>query len=317
MNFQDLLSFDVNAVEWKALLSYGSIFTSIVLFVVVGIGRGILIRYIRKDTEVLDKEQRRWTIRVKNAAAILIVIGLILIWAPELHTFALSIAAFAAALVIATKEMILCLVGAVMRATSHSFSVGEWITVDNITGEVVDLDAFSFRLQEVDMEGKTYQFTGRVVTIPNSVLFTAKVVNANFFKNYIFEDVRIAVQYMDLDPAAALAELKLIVEKYFEPLRKDSTSFNKKIRKRAAIDIGTAEPIYDLTTTDLGHYHFHARVFVPTEKAVLIGSEISAEFLSRVYKMRTENAEKREKPEQKDAEEAAQSDAAEDAKFAK
>lgn len=291
MDLQSIFSFDFNTVEWKALLSYGSIFTSIVLFTVVGIGRGVLIRHIRKDAEVLDKEQRRWTIRVKNAAAIVIVFGLLLIWAPELHTFALSVAAFAAALVIATKEMILCLGGAVMRATSQTFTVGEWITVDNLTGEVIDLDAFSFRLQEVDMEGKTYQFTGRVVSVPNSVLFTAKIANANFFKAYIFEDVRMAVQYMDIDPAAALAELKAIVEKHFEPYRKDSFSFNRKIRKRAAIDIGTAEPIYDLTTTDFGHYHFHARVFVPTEKASLIGSEISTEFLSRVHKMRMENVE--------------------------
>lgn len=286
MNSLGNIPIDFGAIEWKTLLSFGSIFTSIILVTVIAVLRGILIRYVRKDVEILDKEQRRWIIRIKNSAAILILIGMILIWAPQLHTFAISIAAFAVALVVATKEMILCLVGAVMRATSQPFKVGEWISVDNLTGEVIDLDAFAFRLQEVDMDGKTYQFTGRTVTIPNSVMFTAKIVNANFFRNYIFEDVRIAVQYAGIDPVIAMGVLKEIVENRFEPLRKDAATFNKKIRKRAAIDVGTAEPVYDLTTSDLGHYQFHVRVFVPTGQAASIGADISTEFLSRIHKMR-------------------------------
>ena len=290
MNSLSHIPMNFREIQWESLLSFGAIFTSVVLIVTVVFVRGFLIRHIRKDDEILAKEQRRWIIRIKNTAAVLILIGLILIWAPQLHTFALSIAAFAVALVVATKEMILCLVGAVMRATSQPFKVGEWVTVDDFTGEVIDLDAFSFRLQEVDMEGKTYQFTGRTVTIPNSALFSSKIVNANFFKAYIFEDVRVAVQFTDIDPVAALDALKASVEKQFEPLRKDAVTFNKKIRKRAAIDVGPAEPVYDLTTSELGHYQFHARLFVPTAQASDIGSEISKDFLSRIYKMRAANA---------------------------
>lgn len=286
MNSFGNLPFDLSAIEWDAFLSLGSILTSLVYVTAIGITRGFLIRRVRKDDEILAKEQRSWIIRIKNTAAILIVIGLILIWAPQLHTFALSITAFAVALVIATKEMILCLTGAIMRATSQQFRVGEWVTIDNVTGEVIDLDAFSFRLQEVDMEGKTYQFTGQTITVPNSKLFTSNVVNANFFKAYIFEDVRAVVQYPDIDPAMAMDALKSIAEKHFEPLKKDATSFNRKIRKKAGVDIGSAEPLYDLTTSELGHYHFHVRLFVPTSQAAQIGSDISREFLARIHKMR-------------------------------
>jgi small-conductance mechanosensitive channel len=177
--------------------------------------------------------------------------------------------------------------------------------VDEVTGEVIDLDAFAFRLQEVDMEGKTYQFTGRTITIPNSAMFTSKIVNANFFKIYIFEDVRVAVQFTDIDPVEALKALEKIVEKNFQPLRKDALLFNKKIRKRAAIDVGSAEPVYDLTTSELGHYQFHVRLFVPTAQASNIGSEISKDFLSKIYKMRqgaANNAKQEEASKADDAE---------------
>jgi small-conductance mechanosensitive channel len=285
------LPINMDILEMEALRSFGSILTSVILIVSIVILRGFLIRMVRKDDEILAKEQRNWIVRIKNTAAVLLLIGLILIWAPQLHTFALSIAAFAAALVIATKEMILCLTGAVMRATNQPFQVGEWVSVGDVTGEVIDFDAFAFRLQEVDMEGKTYQFTGRTITLPNSVLFSSNIVNANFFKAYIFEDVRVTVQYADIDPAKALSVLKTVTEKHFAPYRKDGLAFSRKIRRKAGLDMGSPEPVYDLTTSDLGHYRFHVRLFVPTVQAVNVGSDISRDFLSRIHFMRQKAAD--------------------------
>lgn len=286
MNSLSKMNIDFAAIDWASLFSASSIITSLIFIVVVGVIRTFLIRYIRKDAEILGKEQRRWIIRVKNIASVTILFGLVMIWAPQLHTFAISIAAFAVALVVATKEMILCLTGAIMRATSQPFKVGEWVSVDGVTGEVIDLDAFSFRLQEVDTEGKTYQFTGRTITIPNSKLFTNNVVNANFYKAYIFEDVRVAVQYADIDPAALIDCVREITAKHFEPYQKDAASFNKKIRRHAGVDIGSAEPTYDLTTSELGHFQIHVRLFLPTNNAASVGAEITREFLARVYQMR-------------------------------
>lgn len=286
MNSWAGLPIDFSAIEWSTLLSFGSIFTSILLVITVMVTRAFLIRRVRRDSEVLGKDQRSWIIRIKNTAVILAILGLILIWAPQLQTFAISIAAFAVALVIAMKEMILCLTGAIMRATSQPFKVGDWVTVDGVTGEVIDLDAFAFRLQEVDMEGKTYQFTGRTITIPNGKLFTSNVENANFFKSYIFEDVRLAVQYTDIDPGKALDILKSVAETHFEPHRKDAVAFNKRIRRRAGIDVGSAEPVFDLTTSELGHYQFHVRFFLPTTMAATIGADISTDFLTHIHQLR-------------------------------
>lgn len=285
---------DFGEIDFEKIFTASGFVTSFLLIAAIILLRGFLIRYVRKDSEVLAKDQRRWIIRIKNTAVILMFIGLVLIWAPQLHTFALSITAFAVALVIATKEMILCLTGAIMRATSQSFKVGEWVTIDGITGEVIDLDAFSFRLQEVDMAGKTYEFTGRTITIPNSKLFTTNVENANFFKAYIFEDVRITVQYTDIDPVMAMDLLKTVAEEHFTPYRKDATEFNRRIRRRAGIDVGSAEPVYDLTTSDLGHYHFHARLFLPTPLAANIGAHVSRDFLGKIHELR--QAQKQDAP---------------------
>lgn len=305
MEFLKTLQTDFPGLDLMAFISASSFGSTLMLLAALVLLRRFLIRYVRKDDEVLSKDQRRWIIRIKNASVAVMLIGLVMIWAPQLHTFALSITAFAVALVVATKEMILCFTGAFMRATGQSFKVGEWITIDGVTGEVVDLDIFSFRLQEVDMAGKTYQFTGRTVTIPNSKLFTSNVENANFFKAYIFEDVRVGVQYADIDPAMAFEIFKNVSAQHFEPYAKDALSFNKKIRKRAGIDIGSADPVYDLTTSELGHYQFHGRFFVPTPHASNLGVDISRDFLGHMHQMRLAAKNESADKEKAAAEEAA------------
>jgi small-conductance mechanosensitive channel len=294
MDYFQQLNAELQTLDLGEIFTASSLFTTIVLISVIFFVRRALVRYIWRDAEVLAKEQRRWIIRIKNISAILLLMGLVLIWAPQLHTFALSIAAFAAAVVIATKEMILCLMGAIMRATSQPFRAGDWITIDGVMGEVIDLDAFSFRLQEVDMKTKSYQFTGRTIAVPNSKLFSSNVENANFFKAYIFEDVRVGVQGNEVDPSAVMQALREISEQHFARYRTEAVAFNRKIRRRAGIDIGPAEPAYDLTTSEMGHYQFHVRLFLPTPVAAAVGSEITRDFLTRVYAMRQKIAEEKE-----------------------
>lgn len=301
MDFINQLINEIKTIRLGEIFSASSLFTTFVLILVVMFLRRLAIRYVWRDSEILDKDQRRWIIRIKNGSVIILIVGLILIWAPQLHTFALSIAAFAVAVVVATKEMILCLMGAIMRVTSQPFKAGDWITVDGVTGEVVDIDAFSFRLQEVDMKGKSYQFTGRTITIPNGKIFSSNVENANFSKSFVFDDNKISVQFNDMDPEAAMAALQKITEKHFAPFRTEAQVFNRKIRRRAGIAIGLAEPSYDLSTSDVGHYHFQIRLFLPTASAANVRDAITRDFLAYIYKQRKAAAAKKETPPAEEA----------------
>ena len=283
---------ELKALNVQGMFTASELFTSMVLVTAILIVRRLLIRYIWRDAEILAKDQRNWIIRIKNISAILLLIGLVLIWAPQLHTFALSIAAFAAAVVIATKEMILCLTGAIMRVSTQPFNATDWVSVDGTVGEVVDLDIFAFKIQEVDIKGRTYHFTGRTVTVPNSKIFSSNVENYNFFKAYVFEDVKITIPHTGIDPEAAAQTLREITEKHFGQHRADAIAFNRKIRRRSGFGIGSAEPSYDLTTTDTGNYVYAVRMFVPTVLAARLRGDITRDFIAYAYKVRQAAQEK-------------------------
>lgn len=258
--------------------------TSVVFFGLVAGLRYGFIRMVRRNHEILTKEQRRWIMQIKSGTFIMLLAGLVMIWAPQLHTFALSLAAFAVALVVATKEMILCLTGSLLRISTRTYKIGDWITIDGIMGEVMDIDAFSTRVEEID--AKSSQFTGKQIIIPNSKLFTAQVENKNFAKNYTFQDISLAVQSTDLGPSELLAQFQDIVMQHIEPLRADAEKFTRKVARKAGIDFKNSDPAFGLRTTDLGHYVFTAKIFIPTKDVEKITLAIAKNFLEFAHSMR-------------------------------
>lgn len=116
---------------------------------------------------------RRWTANLRNLLLLVAVLGLIFIWAPQLRTFALSLTAVAVALVVATKELILCLSGSALRTFTRAYSVGDYVEIGGRRGEVVDYNLLVTRLQEFEHKSGSFIRTGRQVLVPHSLLFTA------------------------------------------------------------------------------------------------------------------------------------------------
>lgn len=131
-------------------------------------GRALL----RRD-DITEKVARWWTANVRNVLILVAVVGLIMIWAPQLRTFALSLTAVAVAIVVATKELILCLSGAALRTFTRAFSVGDIIEVGATKGEVLDLNLLATQLREFESIDGSVVPTGRIVTLPYSLLFSS------------------------------------------------------------------------------------------------------------------------------------------------
>lgn len=264
--------------------------TSIFLLVTLLTARMFLVRAVRNKSEILSRDQRRWISQIKNGILLLVVIGLILIWAPQLRTLALSLAAVAVALVVATKEMILCLSGAFMRVSTRPFVVGDWITIDNMSGEVIDVNAFSMKLQKLDIAGKSYQLTGPTIEIPNSRLLTSAVENLTLGKSWIYHDVRMVVPAIDARPIENMAMLQEIVTHHYADLQEQSEIQHARLKRKSGIDLPGIKPSCSLGTTDLGHNVFTVHLFIPTRDAGRFTDNIAFDFLAGVQKLKEQKA---------------------------
>src|ERR671913_22398 len=87
---------------------------SLLLLLSVLIARTLIVRSISRNAALTMEAKRRWVVSVRNSMVVVFLLGLVVIWAHELQAFAVSLVALAAALVLATKELLLCWSGAAL-----------------------------------------------------------------------------------------------------------------------------------------------------------------------------------------------------------
>ena len=87
----------------------------------------------RRSGDPLIMRKRRFTVRALTNA--LLALALLGIWLSEIQNVLFSLTAVLVALVVATKELILCVSGSVLRFGGHLFKVGDRIELYGIRGE--------------------------------------------------------------------------------------------------------------------------------------------------------------------------------------
>ena len=158
--------------------------TSILLLFSLLIVRTLIVRAIAKNPTLSMEAKRRWVVSVRNTMVFVLLVGLVVIWAHELQAFGLSLVALAAALVLATKELILCWSGAALRVGAKVYSVGDRIQIAGHRGVVLDHDIFATKLLEIGPGQTSHLYTGRVTVFPNSLLFSNALVKENPGQDY-------------------------------------------------------------------------------------------------------------------------------------
>lgn len=228
--------------EFPSALYTSDVFASISLILALLLARLIAGRALRRRDDLTQQVAHRWTANFRNVLILIAVIGLIMIWAPQLRTFALSLTAVAVAIVVATKELILCLSGAALRTFTRAFSVGDVIEVGSTKGEVLDLNLLATRLKEFESREGSVAPTGRTITLPYSLLFTlpAKVLpHAKGTIEHAFEmtfepDADIFAMHDELLEAADIALAEIVGDTKIATLSGDGMG-------RCRINFGTSD----------------------------------------------------------------------------
>ena len=237
--------------------------------------RWLAIRQIRLDSGILKSADRRAISVLHHGALAIVFATIFLIWLPQLQHFVLSITAIAVALVVATKELLLCLIGTVLVRSSRAFVIGDWIAVQDRFGEVIERNLLSTMVQEVEPRGYTY--TGRTVVLPNSLFLGASVANQNFLKRYQFHSFRITIE-PDAFPFDAEARLEQRIRSLTEPFAEVARRYNHMLELRTGIDIPDAEPSIEFTTNDTAKLVTTMTIFCPTERIVELEKAMVREF---------------------------------------
>lgn len=269
--------------ELSIILLNSKSLQSCLLIVLLLLVRIIFVHLIKRNSAILSERQRQWATRVKNLTWSVIFFGLFGIWWSEFSNFAFSIAAVALAVVIATKELILCFSGALLRAGSGTFSINDWIEVGPHRGEVIDYNIFSTTLQELDKKPNNYTFTGKTIVVPNSLFLSEPVKNLNFSKRYVFHSFNIVIEPSVNIPKLCdwiAAEIDSFSVEFIEVAKR----YNTYIEKHTGVDFPGAEPRIIISTNEYAKHIITIIVFCPTEKATELEQQITFGVLEQAYR---------------------------------
>lgn len=250
------------------------------VILVVGLGlRSAVLRGLQRTRLNID-EQLRWRTFVRNMTIAFIAIAIVVVWAQELRAVAISVAAIVAALIVATKELLMCLLGSTVRASGGSFRVGDRIEVTGVRGDVLDIGPLTTTILEVGPGQSIHQRTGHRITVPNSVFLLSPVKNETTSNDFVLHVLRVPVS-SEPDWRTNRKRLQEIAEARCGGFVEDA---RKALAQASPSGVGTGlistEPVVYLEIPEPGKIEFLLRFPAPVRRRGRIAQQILREFLN-------------------------------------
>lgn len=252
-----------------------AVLSTVLLALVLLIVRAVVSRWIKRTVPSADL-RRRWLVQTRTALLLLLALGVVIIWGSELRTLALSVVAIAVALVVATKELILCVMGSMLKAGARAFTIGDRIQVRDIRGDVIDQNLLATKVMEIGPGRLTHQRTGRVIVIPNALFMSEPVINESFAQDYVLHVFTVPFRLTD-DWRAARSALLAAARRQAEPYMDEVRTHMQRIAERQALDVPSVEPRVTLQIPAAGEVHLIVRVPAEARRRGHIEQAILAE----------------------------------------
>jgi small-conductance mechanosensitive channel len=195
-------------------------------------------------TRVVSEQSLRFQVRkaLGYFLALVAFLAVLKIWSHDITGLATYFGLLSAGLAIALQDPVANFAGWLFIVLRRPFGVGDRIQIGQNTGDVVDIRPFRFVIMEVGNWVKADQSTGRVIHVPNALVFKNPVANYDEAFGYVWNELEITVS-MESDWKAAKAELMRIVEEHAEHLTADVTERIRLAADRLHIRFGKVTPV--------------------------------------------------------------------------
>ncbi|MCJ7658022.1 MAG: mechanosensitive ion channel family protein [Anaerolineales bacterium] len=163
-----------------ASLDFAGIALKLFLSLVVVVVTLIVYHAIRNAIKrKIDDATRLQSMRVvvRNILSVAGFVIIALIWLPTGNNLATALGILGAGLAIASQEMIGSLAAGLNIWLSNIYRVGDRVRVGEVVGDVMDITLLRTTVKEVGEWVKADQYTGRVVTVANRVVWVNPVYN--------------------------------------------------------------------------------------------------------------------------------------------
>jgi small-conductance mechanosensitive channel len=200
-------------VAWGVLIANAAV-TIVLVLTLVMLRRGVL-RFVEPRVE--DPRTRyQWAKITANVSTVVALLAVAAIWLSGLGSLGTFLGLLSAGLAIALKDVVADLAAWVFIVVRKPFQVGDRVQIGTNSGDVVDLSLFQFTLLEIGNWVQADQSTGRVIHVPNALVFTVPLANYTQEFEYVWHEIAVTVTF-ESDWRRARAVLEHIAEELAAP----------------------------------------------------------------------------------------------------
>jgi small-conductance mechanosensitive channel len=245
-----------------------------IVVILVVLTRVLVGRALRRDTKATIEARRGHIVLLRNVSLLVGIVLIAMIWADELRVVGLSLVAFAVAIAISLQDVVKSAVGAAVRATSGSYTIGDRIAVGEVRGQVIDHSLLTTTLIEI---GPGSTRTGRTITMPNSLPLTLPVLNETAGHDYVLHSFAVTSDRGSwrADEAALLGAAEECAGEYVEPARRQM----EQRARRHALTPANVDPLVFLSASEGDAVTLTVRIPVHASAAGTVEDAIMRQWL--------------------------------------
>ncbi len=247
----DLLHVNVKLVD-----SVGAV----VLYVAL---RWVVLRIVHRRV----KDENVWYRTRKIAtyvAFVLIVLTLVRIWVGVFGDIATFLGLVSAGIAVGLSDVLKDMAGWVYIIARRPFRVGDRIETKDLSGDVIDIRLFRFTIMEIGNWVYGDHSTGRIVHVPNEIVFTSPIANYTEGFEFIWHEIPILVTF-ESDWKRAESIVRSIIEQAAPDVAAAAEVEFRKTARAYRIKYGHMTPTVYVSAKDSG-IQLTARILVPVRR---------------------------------------------------
>jgi len=230
--------------------------TQLRLLTTIGVILGLLLaRWMvlkAVHRRVTDLHTRyRWHKGANYTVGVISILAVVRIWLVDFAGAATYLGLLSAGIAIALKDPLANLAAWLFILWRRPFEVGDRVQLGENAGDVVDVRLFQFTLLEIGNWVEADQSTGRIIHVPNALLFTTPIANYTRGFAYIWTELPVLVTF-ESDWEKARGLLQEIGQRHGEQTAADAGAALHTVASRYAMPRSATTPSVFVSVQDSG-----------------------------------------------------------------
>lgn len=226
------------------------IFLSFAIILILLVARRVLMAVANRRLE--DQDQLyAWRKGTEYAVIIFGVVSIVSIWIDGVSNLSTYLGLLSAGVAIALQDPIVNFIGWIYIISRYPFEVGDRIEIDGVSGDVIDIHLLKFSMIEIGNWVDADQSTGRILHVPNRMVFAHPIANFTSGISHIWNEIPVMISF-ESDWQKAKKLLQQVAERHsLEPTPEDQKEI-RKAAKRQNVRVPLLTPVVYTKVSESG-----------------------------------------------------------------